>query len=278
MSADAGYAFRSPAAAEILCAFHIGRARIALKPAERQACSGPRGARCERRGGRLLPAASSAGAVGLRYFTDARHVCSHLEQLRKRYAEDEEFRQKRIAYAIAYQKAHAKEISERRRRRRKADPAYRQKLIAVAHAYYEANKEELTERLRRRRRDDPEYRDKLQARERKAKNPMTQRKHRLRCIYGISLEEYDTMLARQGGACAICKKKPDTGKSLCVDHCHVTGMVRGLLCHKCNSVLAFGNDDLDILRAAIAYLQAALASEASGQRGNFNSARAGPSP
>ena len=114
----------------------------------------------------------------------------------------------------------------------------------------------------------------LQARERKAKNPMTQRKHRLRCIYGISLEEYDTMLARQGGACASRKKKPDTGKSLCVDHCHVTGMVRGLLCHKCNSVLAFGNDDLDILRAAIAYLQAALASEASGQRGNFNSARA----
>ena len=54
----------------------------------------------------------------------------------------------RIAYAIAYQKAHAKEISERRRRRRKADPAYRQKLIAVAHAYYEANKEELTERRR----------------------------------------------------------------------------------------------------------------------------------
>ncbi len=65
------------------------------------------------------------------------------------------------------------------------------------------------------------------------------------------------MLDRQGGVCAICKKKPDEGKMLCVDHCHVTGMVRGLLCHKCNSVLAFGNDDPDILRAAIAYLQAA---------------------
>ena len=65
------------------------------------------------------------------------------------------------------------------------------------------------------------------------------------------------MLDRQGGVCAICKKKPDEGKPLCVDHCHVTGKVRGLLCHKCNMVLAFGNDDPDILRAAIAYLQAA---------------------
>jgi Recombination endonuclease VII len=86
---------------------------------------------------------------------------------------------------------------------------------------------------------------------------MTRRKHRLRCVYGISLEEYDAMLDSQGGVCAICKKKPDEGKALFVDHCHVTGRVRGLLCGKCNSVLAFGNDNPDILRAAIAYLRAA---------------------
>jgi Recombination endonuclease VII len=167
-------------------------------------------------------------------------VCSHLEQLRKRYAEDEEFRQKKIAYACAYHKAHKKEILERRRRRRETDPAYRQKLVAAAKAYREANKEELSERRRRKRQTDPEHRDK-----------------RLRYIYGISLEEYDAMLERQGGVCAICKKAPARGKVLFVDHCHVTGRVRGLLCAKCNSVLAFGHDDLDILRAAIAYLQAA---------------------
>jgi Recombination endonuclease VII len=179
------------------------------------------------------------GAVGLRYFMGARHVSS-LEQLRKRYAEDEKYRQKKIAYACSYQKAHKKEIREQRRRKREADPAYRQKLLAAAQAYYEAHKEELSERRRRKRQTDPEHRDK-----------------RLRYIYGISLEEYAAMLAHQGGVCAICKKKPDKGKPLCVDHCHVTGMVRGLLCQKCNSVLAFGNDDPDILRAAIAYLQAA---------------------
>jgi hypothetical protein len=86
------------------------------------------------------------------------------------------------------------------------------------------------------------------------------------------------MLTRQGGVCAICGKAPARGKVLFVDHCHITGRVRGLLCGKCNSVLAFGNDDPGILRAAIAYLQAALESEASGQRGNFCSARAEPSP
>jgi Recombination endonuclease VII len=147
---------------------------------------------------------------------------------------------KKIAYACAYAKAHKEEISERRRRRREADPAYRQKLLAAAQAYRETHKEELSERRRRKRQTDPEHRDK-----------------RLRYIYGISLEEYGAMFARQGGVCAICRKAPARGKVLFVDHCHVTGRVRGLLCGKCNSVLAFGNDDPDILRAAIAYLQAA---------------------
>jgi hypothetical protein len=187
-------------------------------------------------------------------------VCSYVEQLRRRYAEDEEYRQKKIAHACAYQKAHKKEIRAQRRRKRETDPAYRQKLLAAGQAYYEAHKEELNERRRRRRQTDPEHRDKLLARERKqsrARDPMSRRRHRLRCNYGMSLEEYAAMLAHQGGVCAICKRKPDKGKPLCVDHCHVTGMVRGLLCHKCNMVLAFGNDDPDILRAAIAYLRAA---------------------
>jgi Recombination endonuclease VII len=220
--------------------------------------SGPRGARCERRGGRLLRAVLSAPPAAK--LTVTPHVCSHLEKLRKRYAEDQKFRQKKIAYASAYQKAHYEEISARRRRRRESDPAYRQKLVDATQAYYQAHKKQLTEQLRRRRQTDPEHRDKVRARERKAsraRDAMTRRKHRLRCVYGISLEEYDAMLDRQGGVCAICKKKPDEGKVLFVDHCHMTGMVRGLLCHKCNMVLAFGNDDPDILRAAIAYLQAA---------------------
>jgi hypothetical protein len=190
--------------------------------------SGPRGARCERRGGRLLRAVLSAPPAAK--LTVTPHVCSHLEKLRKRYAEDQKFRQKKIAYASAYQKAHYEEISARRRRRRESDPAYRQKLVDATQAYYQAHKKQLTEQLRRRRQTDPEHRDKVRARERKAsraRDAMTRRKHRLRCVYGISLEEYDAMLDRQGGVCAICKKKPDEGKVLFVDHCHVTGMCAG---------------------------------------------------
>jgi Recombination endonuclease VII len=179
-------------------------------------------------------------------------VCSHRERARKRYADDPEYRRRRIASARAYQESHKDEISERRRYRRRTDPAFRQRLLASAHAYWESHKEEISERRRRKRLTDPAPRKK-----RAPPDPADQRRRRLKLLYGISPEEYDAMLAHQGGVCAICKKKPDKGKPLCVDHCHLTGQVRGLLCHKCNSVLAFGNDDPDILSAAIAYLQAA---------------------
>jgi hypothetical protein len=187
------------------------------------------------------------------------HVCSQAEQRRSRYAQDEEFRRAQIAYVIAYQQAHKDEIRERRRRRRESDPAYREKLRAENRAYQQAHKDEISVQRKLRRQTDPDYREKLLAREREysARHSATRRAYRLRCYYGISLEEYDAMLARQGGVCAICKKPPAKGKLLVVDHCHLTGMVRGLLCGKCNSLLAFGNDDPDVMRAAIAYLKAA---------------------
>jgi Recombination endonuclease VII len=73
--------------------------------------------------------------------------------------------------------------------------------------------------------------------------------------YGISDEDYQALWARQGGACGICRKKK---RPLCVDHCHVTGKVRGLLCRKCNLGLGHYNDDPVLTRAATAYLEASL--------------------
>lgn len=56
--------------------------------------------------------------------------------------------------------------------------------------------------------------------------------------YGITPEDYDRMLAEQGGRCAVCRtNKPRNGrgdKVFDVDHDHATGKVRGLLCRKCN--------------------------------------------
>jgi Recombination endonuclease VII len=150
----------------------------------------------------------------------------------------------------------------------KTDPAYRQRRLTSLHAYRDARKDEIKERQRRRYKTEPGYREKLVARAKQYQHtrdpqhrppydPDYQRKRRLKFVYGISPEEYDAMLARQDGVCAICRNKPDKDKPLCVDHCHVTGEVRGLLCHRCNSALGFFREDSGILSTAIAYLQAA---------------------
>ena len=74
--------------------------------------------------------------------------------------------------------------------------------------------------------------------------------------YGMSLEEYEAMLQRQGGVCAICYEKCASGKPLSVDHCHATGALRGLLCSHCNHGLGKFKDDVELLDRASCYLQA----------------------
>jgi hypothetical protein len=85
-------------------------------------------------------------------------------------------------------------------------------------------------------------------------NPDIWRKRDLRRAYGISLEQYQEMVERQGGLCAICGGLP--GKlALAVDHNHETGQVRDLLCPRCNVGMGMLLDDPDLLRAAAAYLE-----------------------
>ena len=66
-----------------------------------------------------------------------------------------------------------------------------------------------------------------------------QRNVYLRMAYGITLEQYEHMLAEQGGRCSICRREPLGIKPLHVDHNHTTGAVRGLLCRRCNSLVGF---------------------------------------
>lgn len=80
--------------------------------------------------------------------------------------------------------------------------------------------------------------------------------------YGIGIEEYQTMYKQQEGKCAICEQhstdvftKGSEGFELCVDHCHHTGKVRGLLCENCNTGIGKLNDDPEMLRKAITYLE-----------------------
>lgn len=90
------------------------------------------------------------------------------------------------------------------------------------------------------------------------------KKHRTRQIeqmrirkYGVSDEDYEILLARQKGRCAICGTTTPSRQRLTfdVDHDHKTDVVRGLLCSNCNRAIGLMNDDVDALRKAANYLE-----------------------
>lgn len=83
------------------------------------------------------------------------------------------------------------------------------------------------------------------------------RNHHLIRHFGITLDEADRLLASQNGFCAICGNSinDSRGYSPHVDHDHITGNVRGVLCFNCNSGLGAFKDDIERLRSAIAYLE-----------------------
>lgn len=72
--------------------------------------------------------------------------------------------------------------------------------------------------------------------------------------YNLNKEEYLKLYTDQNNKCKICGESFDNIKA-CVDHSHTTGLVRGLLCSKCNKGLGFFNDNIEILKKAIDYLQ-----------------------
>lgn len=87
-------------------------------------------------------------------------------------------------------------------------------------------------------------------------NPEYNRAYKLKSRYGLTLEAFTELLKSQNYKCAICdsnttKRKKDTW---IVDHCHKTGKVRGILCHKCNIAIAFLEDDPELMDKAKEYL------------------------
>lgn len=76
--------------------------------------------------------------------------------------------------------------------------------------------------------------------------------------YGSTPEHFDALMAAQGGCCAICCWSPAEGsrRGLVVDHDHVTGAIRGLLCGPCNTGLGMLRDDPELMHAAVEYLTA----------------------
>jgi hypothetical protein len=120
----------------------------------------------------------------------------------------------------------------------------------------------------KRRRWDIEHRPQIRRRRKawrrlnRAKIQAQQRAQLLR-KYGLNSEDYEQLLARQEGRCAICLTRPQLLKGrhgvvrrrLCIDHDHETGRVRGALCPRCNLVIGCVMDQVSVLLAAIAYLE-----------------------
>lgn len=79
--------------------------------------------------------------------------------------------------------------------------------------------------------------------------------------FNITGAQFEQMLSKQSGVCAICDRaethihKSGKPKSLSVDHCHSGGHVRGLLCVNCNRALGYLEDSIPRLKRAIAYLE-----------------------
>lgn len=87
------------------------------------------------------------------------------------------------------------------------------------------------------------------------KNPVRRRFYVLKSATGVDRDAYLDLLDTQNNKCAICNKSKETfEKNLCVDHCHTSNNVRGLLCLKCNMGLGYFNDDENLLQQAINYL------------------------
>ena len=81
--------------------------------------------------------------------------------------------------------------------------------------------------------------------------------NKLKRAYNFTVDEYNVLLKEQNYACRICKttEPTETKTKFCIDHDHVTGKVRGLLCNKCNAGIGMFNDNIDLLISAIAYIK-----------------------
>jgi hypothetical protein len=111
----------------------------------------------------------------------------------------------------------------------------------VARKHYAANSSKVKARLKKKYHSDPEFR----------KNAISRARVDLLRKYGLTEKDFATLLAGQGGVCAICCTVP--GRAV-IDHDHDTGKVRGILCHNCNVSLGLMKENCAAFQRAIDYI------------------------
>lgn len=126
--------------------------------------------------------------------------------------------------------------------------------------YYKAHPDKFIAYRARARNETVEERDaRIQRRkdEAPAKRKLAKWRVHIRKTLGVTAEQYQKLFELQDGKCAICSSKSPGGKRerFCIDHCHDTGAIRGLLCVSCNSGLGYFKDKIDNLKSAVKYLE-----------------------
>ena len=121
-------------------------------------------------------------------------------------------------------------------------------------SYYERNKDRIRANVKAYQKANPETQARSVAKRRaNGKRRLADVRQR----YGVSEEQYAEMLERAGGVCEICGRDPVevSKRGACIDHCHETGKVRGILCGPCNTGIGNLRDDPAVLRKALEYLE-----------------------
>jgi hypothetical protein len=179
----------------------------------------------------------------------------------------------------ADRKYSASEKNKANRKVRREGPQ-RETILEQKRQSWDRHKEENARRAREARKRDPErfreyYRRKYEKDREKileqnrawaVANPDKVRAIKLRHDYGTTPEEVDQKLLEQGGLCEICqvdleqvihRNKDGTvrGSGICIDHCHETGKVRGIICSGCNKALGYFKDDPARMRAGADYIE-----------------------
>lgn len=80
-------------------------------------------------------------------------------------------------------------------------------------------------------------------------------RHNIRKRFGLTVDQFDALVAKYGDRCAICQQPESRRRRLSLDHCHKTGELRGFICSRDNIVLGLVRDDPALLRRAAEYLE-----------------------
>ena len=151
------------------------------------------------------------------------------------------YKEKNKEQIKTYHKAYREKNKEKIKAKKKT---YREKNRGKIRAYQKAWEEKNKENIRARKKI---YRE---------NNKDKMRNRDLKRNFGISLHEYDLMLTEQKGKCACCgTHQNELTRNLAVDHDHDTGLIRGLLCGKCNTAIGKLGDNIEGLMRALNYLE-----------------------